>query len=292
MTCEVFYMKTFLLKFVLSATLVSLYTLYINLFNNLYIEMMSGLLICMIIMYISYINHQKSFFHKDEEVNEIVHDLKTPLTAQMRVSEYLIKGAFGELNETQKEIAIQLNNSSKLMLNIINNVLYSCKLKYNNQPIETQDFDINEIIRECISQLKYPSEDKRCKIIFDYSDEKIFVHADKTEIERVIINMLSNAVKYSHPDRIIMTEAKIKKNECSIGITSYGNLIEDKNLNKIFQKHNKISKTGTGLGLFICNKLLKKHKCKMIVKSNNKIGNYFGFNIALSVPPHFTNKRE
>lgn len=234
-------------------------------------------IIAIYLLYLSFLQKKPIFLKTEKDIDELIHDLKTPATAQFRVTEHMCKGTFGKLNEEQQDIAMQLNDSSRYMLNIINNVLTLCKLKNNNIPFNFKLFEINKIIIQSIKNLKYSAEDKKCTILFDYSDEEIFLNGCELEIERVINNLLTNAVKYSDSNKIISVNSKVIKDKYEFSVISYGKYIDPKHIKKVAKEFVSLNKTGTGLGLFISNEILKKHKSKIIIKSDKEKGNYFGF---------------
>ena len=223
---------------------------------------------------------QKSeYFSEENNFYELIHDIKTPATAQMRIAELLAKGSFGSLNEVQKDLIIQINNSAGYMLNIINNISTLCSYEHDNLSFDFETFEINSVIKSCIKELKYIAAEKRCSIIFDYSDSEIFVRANKMQIIRVLLNILTNAVKYSDSDRVITVIAKKHDKKCLFGVNSYGKILEAKDIKNIFKKYSSLNKTGNGLGLYICKLILEKHNSKMLVKSDKLTGNYFGFEL-------------
>lgn len=247
----------------------------------------AGILICFALItgymiYLTLIKRKPSFLETEKDIDELIHDLKIPATAQYRVTEHMCKGTFGKLNEEQQEIAKQLNDSSRYMLNIINNILTLCKLKNNNITFDFKNFEINKIISQSIKNLKYSAEDKRCAILFDYSDEEIFINGCELELERVINNLLSNAVKYSDPDKFITVSSKINQNKYIFSVISKGKYLNEKNIKNVMKEFVSLNKTGTGLGLFICNEILKRHNSTITVQSDKELGNTFSFELNCS----------
>ena len=247
----------------------------------------AGILICFALItgymiHLTLIKRKPSFLETEKDIDELIHDLKTPAAAQYRVTEHMCKGTFGKLNEEQQEIAKQLNDSSRYMLNIINNILTLCKLKNNNITFDFKNFEINKIISQSIKNLKYSAEDKRCAILFDYSDEEIFINGCELELERVINNLLSNAVKYSDPDKVITVSSKINQNKYIFSVMSNGKYLNEKNIKNAMKEFVSLNKTGTGLGLFICNEILKRHNSTITVQSDKELGNTFSFELNCS----------
>ncbi len=267
-------------KYIAAVVLISIYCFIVNYFHNYILELLSGIVFVSSFIYINNkiknINH---FINDENDIDELLHDLKNPVLAQIKVSEHLIKGTFGGLNETQKEIIIQLNNSARYMYDLVNNFLIVCRAKHNNININTEIFEINDIIKQCVNDLKYISYDKRCTILFDYSQELIWVKGSKTDIRRVIMNLLVNAVEYSYPNRVITANSKIENGKYVFMVNSYGNYLEKNDMQILCEKYSSLKKSGTGLGLYICKIILQKHNSTIIIKSDKKTGNNFGFEL-------------
>ncbi|MBQ2644075.1 HAMP domain-containing histidine kinase [bacterium] len=258
--------------------------LFMNVCKHSLIVLFSSFLTLAIIFLTLQINNKKqtAYIINENNIYELIHDLKTPVTAGLQITDLFLNEKFGEINSLQKEILIQMHNSSQYVFSLINNISTICAYEHDNINWNYEIFDINKIIKTCIQDLKYIAMDKRCSILFDYSDEEIFVFASKLQISRVLYNLITNAVNYSYPDRIITVITTIKEDKCYFEVNSFGDKLSNENINNIFEKYKSLKKTGNGLGLYICDLILKQHRCKMTVISNNKTGNCFKFNLKLS----------
>lgn len=270
-------------QYVAAGILLCFYFAFANFYQNIAAKVIAALIVTITIVALTKYNNEKyNCLQNENDIFELIHDLKTPAIAQLRVTDYLVNGYFGDLNDSQKEIAVQLNNSARYMSDIINNFLLLCRVKHNNISFEKEDFDINDIVKQCIADLKYIAEDKRCTILFDYSQEQILVFGAKTELKRVVMNILTNAVKYSYPNRVITALSTIKQNSYIFEVNSFGDYIEENQLKNICGEYKTLQKSSTGLGLYICEIILKKHNSKINVKSDKKTGNNFGFALQLA----------
>jgi len=241
-----------------------------------------GLITICILTHFLLTNTNKTFEIRQEEIYELVHDMKTPATAELRMNELLLKESFGKLDETQKEIIMQMKNASSFLLTLINDIITLCREEHDNIKYEFERFDINKVISSCIEESRYIASEKRCTIVFNCSQEETFVYGAKLEIMRVIINLLTNAVKYSHKDKVITVTSKVENGKCLFDVHSFGDYIAPEDIKNIFKKYKSLNKTGTGLGLYICDLILQRHNCKMLVTSEKGNGNTFGFNLNLS----------
>lgn len=249
--------------------------------ESLFIFIFALISVCFLSLLFIY-KEKTTYFSDENNIYEIIHDIKTPATAELRIIELFLKGFFGNVNETQQEILVQMRNSSVFMVEIINNISTLCSFEHENIDWHFEAFDINKITKMCTDNLKYLASDKRCSILFDCSETETYVYASKTEITRVIYNLLTNAIKYSYPDRVITVTTNVREDKCLFSVNSYGNTFDEHKEKEIFKKFCTLNKTGNGLGLYICNLILQKHNCKMTVKSDKKTGNCFSFELKLA----------
>ena len=224
---------------------------------------------------------QNELPENENSINEIIHDIKTPATSQIRACELLLQGVFGKLENNQKEIILSIINSNKYILNLINNLLLLSKHK-NSNDITYGNFEINELINGCIEKLKYSAQEKNCIIKSIHKENKINVSAYPLGIERVIINLLANAVHYADENSAVTVITEVKSNYCEISVINYGKIIGEKEKKNIFKKYNSIENRGIGLGLYISDLILSKHHSKIFIESNPETGNKFSFKLDLS----------
>ena len=252
-------MKRQVCKISIIVLIISLFGLFAYICDNSLLELFLAVITTIVL--ISFFNYKEenSSFLKEDDIYEIIHDIKTPITAELKITEHLLKGTFGTLNDTQKDIIIQINNSTMHVCNLINNISTLCREENTKTPILFERVNFNELIIECIQELKYIAAEKRCTILFDYDRQETYIYASRTEIKRVLINLLTNAVNYSYSDRIITTSIKTMDNKCFFGINSFGDYLDKNDIQNIFLKYKSIKSTSTSLGLYICNLILEKH---------------------------------
>lgn len=216
-------------------------------------------------------------------IYEIIHDLKTPAAAQLRACELLLNGRFG--NSGQKEIILSMTNSNRYMLDLINNILIYSKFKNNQINTDFEVFNINELIRKEIFSLKFLSEEKNCEIDFQSNRNEIFINASVTGIRRVIINLISNALRFADSNSTVTVKTTADDNSCEFCVLNYGKYIEEKDFRNIFKKYKSFGGCGNGLGLYISKLIISKHNSKITVKSSKTEGNCFIFRLQTAKSP-------
>jgi signal transduction histidine kinase/tetratricopeptide (TPR) repeat protein/ActR/RegA family two-component response regulator len=219
--------------------------------------------------------------------SEISHELRTPLYAVIELSNFLMQE---NPKESQKKYLASLKFSGDYLLSLINNVLELNKLDSTNSKIEEFNFNLKDLIHHIIESVNYAISENNCKIIVHY-DNSIPEHiiGDKLKLSQVIINLLSNAAKFTKDGTITLTVKKIKETIDDISlyfnITDTGIGIHPDRQKDVFkdyyqeQNTNKMKTRGTGLGLYIVKKTLAFLDSDISLKSELGVGSEFSFEI-------------
>ena len=213
----------------------------------------------------------------------ITHDLKTPAVAQIRALELLLKGNFGEINETQRSFLNDILNSCNNMLDMLINMLWLYKFDNKRVAVNISSFDVNDLIRDIFNENKLILNIKNSKFEQNNKTAKIHLLADKMHIKRIISNILINAVNHSKENSTIFIETKIEDNKFIFQVTNEGNYLSQELLECLFNKDKIFSQKceglSTGLGLYLSNSLLELNGGKFIYNSSPNGYNTFGFTI-------------
>ena len=243
-----------------------------------------------ILKYKSLRNSEKSF------VASLTHDLKSPTSAQINMLNLLMKGKFGKLNPEQYEMIKLTCSSSKYISNLIGMVLAGYKFDKNYVPLNKTIFDISKLIDNILIQNKYLINDKELKIIFKPVHKQYLIYADALQIERVILNLLSNAITYSIKNTEIYIQLKQNSKYIKFTITNKSNPISAKEIKQIFNKfsssqNSKFNKSTTGLGLYTAKNIIDRHKGTIFVKSTPDGIFTFGFKLKKITQQKCTNTK-
>lgn len=217
---------------------------------------------------------------KEEFVAALTHDLKVPIIAQDKTYDLFLQNKFGELNETQKDVILKLQESNSELKEMVDSMLETYRT--DNKEIELnveQNINVEEFILNCIEGFKNVIEPLGKKIEFHLNCPSFTAAFDRFLIKRVLNNLIMNSIKYStKSDRIDIHLNKIADN-FSIDVIDYGEGIDEDNIKKIFNKYysitNKTTRISTGLGLYLANKIIKKHKGSIEVESKKDEGSIF-----------------
>ncbi len=212
-------------------------------------------------------------------VETITHDLKTPTNAQIRALDLLLENTFGELKSEQREIIKEIKNSCRYMNTLIYSILDAYKSEGRYLSPETFNFTL--LVEESIREISYLAGEKEQRISFIKPQNPVFIFGDKTRIKRVIINLISNAIRYGRKNTVIETEVREEKNLLNFTVKNHAKYIEKEKLGLLFEKYKTYGteKTGNGLGLFLSKQIIQAHKGKMSASSDENNVCTFGFTI-------------
>jgi signal transduction histidine kinase len=206
---------------------------------------------------------------KRDFLSRMSHEFRTPLNSILGFSQILQSETNDPLTDSQKKDLKHVIDSANRILQLVNDVLDLDKIEKNELPIKLEEISLNQIIEESFNQIKQSAQDKNLSIIDKIpSNEEIWVSADQKHLKNVLLNLLTNSIKYNHYNGYIelsMEFEDLKKVRLKIRDTGVG-IPEDKQ-SQIFKPFNAINpqtsfEEGIGLGLSIS-------KCLMELMSGN-----------------------
>lgn len=215
---------------------------------------------------------------KESFIATLTHDLKSPINAEICALTQMLKK-----DDSKNEILQELLNSAKYMKLITENILCFYKQKLKGISLKKEMVNFKDLVASSINNLKYLADDKNIKINFKNSITNSEIELDALEIKRVINNLLSNAIEYSHKNNFIDIELNTDDQNFIFEIRDYGIGINTENLNNIFDEYVSLAKEqkkiGFGLGLNICKKIIEQHNGKISINSEYGEGTSIKFAI-------------
>ena len=208
-----------------------------------------------------------------DNVATLIHDLKTPIFAQQRILDLLLKNTFGELSAAQAEIITQIKNSSIYLENIVSNALDSYKLNNDKLILSPESFNLNEVITSSIEQLTPLAQEKGLTLALSLST--CTISADKFHLKRVITNLISNAISYSTQNSQIEVSTKLAQNSLIFSIKNVSPISTD--LSQVFDKF--YSTSNSGLGLHLVKNIIELHNGNVFAQNPNQNECVFGFTL-------------
>ena len=228
--------------------------------------------------------HVKLDNMRKEFVADVSHELKTPITSIMGYSDTLLEGEYD--NETRLKFLKVISSEARRMAKLVTDLLTLSR--YDNKKIvsEITSFDLGELTKKCIEKLKFEIEKKNHNVECFVTASVPPVIADKYGIERVVLNILSNAIKYTPENGTIKVYVGFVYNDAYIKVIDNGIGIPEKDLDRIFERFYRVDKArsrelgGTGLGLSIAKEILNQNKGSIDIKS--KVGK--GTEVVIRIP--------
>lgn len=198
---------------------------------------------------------------KDTFIATMTHDLKVPIVAEEKVLKLLLSEALGSTSDIQKEAINNMLSNNKDMKELVTTLLDVYKLDDGVFKINKSYFDIQNIIEKEIEKIKFLANENDIKIKLNTKLSNKEVFADKTQIARVITNLLSNAINFAPQNTDITIKIFDESNKVYISITDKGGAISPENLPYIFDRYftKKYRKVGTGLGLYLSKEIINLH---------------------------------
>ncbi len=231
-----------------------------------------------------YINSERKLQAQRETfVASLGHDLKNPTIAQIRSLELLLKGSFGSINNEQRELLEMVLDSCRYMNGMLSSLLATYRNYGGVVKLVFEDFSLPDLVNECVTEMIYVAKDKGININIINETFDGITKADRVQIKRVIMNLLSNGIKYAFPNTTLNLQTYKIKNSICFEFQNESPYIPQEKQKAIFAQyvsfaaaHNEL---GIGLGLYASKKIIEGHNGKIFVESYKNNRNSFGFRI-------------
>lgn len=221
---------------------------------------------------------------KNDFLSMASHELKTPITSLKLFIDLLCREASKSDSEKIVTYAKRIQDQANRLMELTNDLLDVSKIETGKLLLKKVIFNLNDFIKDIVADLQ-PTATKHKVIIKDIPNIKIF--ADRYRIYQVLVNLITNAIKYSEDGKIIISAIK-KEKEVIISVQDFGLGIPKHQQNKIFErlyqaKDSGQSKTypGLGLGLYISKEIILRHGGRIWVESKKGKGSTFFFSLPL-----------
>ena len=230
---------------------------------------------------------QKSSEAKSAFLSNMSHEIRTPINAIIGQNEMILR----EYDEPQlMEYASNINNASRNLLGIVNDILDSSKIESGKMEIICADYDLSSTVNDLVNMINVKAADKGLELIADVDPNlPKTLYGDDVRIKQCILNILTNAVKYTEEGSVKMT---LKREDIDdeninlcVSVVDTGIGIKEEDLNKLFSRFERIEENrnrtieGTGLGMSIVQNLLAMMDTHLNVKSVYGQGSDFSFKI-------------
>jgi len=222
--------------------------------------------------------------HKSEFLANMSHELRTPLNAIIGFSEVLAERMFGEINDKQAEYLDDIVVSGRHLLALINDILDLSKIEAGRMELDLSEFELAAVIANTLSLVRERAQ-RRGIALASVVDPRIGpVRADERKVKQVLLNLLSNALKFTPEGGRIDVRAGLARDHVEIAVTDTGVGISPEDQATVFEEFRQVGAAakkveGTGLGLAISRKFVELHGGAIRVASEPGKGSTFTFTL-------------
>lgn len=259
-----------------------------QIYSTLYAEIFLGTLLTLVFVVLSYYLFRRELEQrtqlekiKDEFINMTSHELKTPITSLKVYIEVVQRKIVEEnLSEASRYLS-KIDEQTNKLTNLIIDLLDMSRIQTGKMRIEKEALNLDALIDDTAEAVQGTT--RKHKIISEGALGKM-VYADRYRIYQVLVNLLTNAIKYSPKGGQIIIKTKVKDNRAIISVKDFGIGIDPIYKEKIFERLYQVTEHkgfpgGLGIGLFISNEIVKMHGGQMWVKSIKGKGSTFYFDL-------------
>jgi signal transduction histidine kinase len=226
--------------------------------------------------------------HKSEFLANMSHELRTPLNAIIGFSEVLSERMFGEVNDKQAEYLTDILESGRHLLSLINDILDLSKIEAGRMELEPTDFDLPNAIENTLILVRERAQRRGVTLGRTVDERLAMIRADERKVKQVLLNLLSNALKFTPEGGQIDVRARVHNGEAEISVADTGVGIAPEDQEAVFEEFRQVGAMarkgeGTGLGLAISRKFIELHGGRIWVDSQVGIGSTFAFTLPLTI---------
>jgi signal transduction histidine kinase len=227
-----------------------------------------------------------TIFHELNEaktnfIATVSHELKTPISSIKMSTQLLSDDRTGPLTEDQVQLVKSIGDDADRLLKITSELINMAQVETGNIQFNLQPTSVDAIIEDAMDAVQIPAQQKNISIKTSIPQEKILIRADKEKTTWVLINLLTNAIKYSFESSVIEISVTSQNDRVEISVKDHGRGIDEKYLPRVFDRYFKVpgslERSRTGLGLAISKEFIEAQGGKIRVQSRLGEGSEFGF---------------
>ena len=216
-------------------------------------------------------------------ISNVSHELRTPVSVIMANSETLLSGALDNKADAENFSKAILHNAERLS-EMVSDLIDLSRIEYGELKLEFEKVNINQSILKALDAIKGLAAKKEISLNFDEYDDE-FIRVDINAIDRILINLLDNAIKYSPNKSSVSITIEDRNSHIEVNVTDSGKGIDDSDKVRIFGRFYRTAqarasdKTGSGLGLAIVKNLVHSLDGDVGVRNSNSSGSNFWFTV-------------
>jgi signal transduction histidine kinase len=225
---------------------------------------------------------------KEEFLALTTHDLRSPLTVISGVISFFTSGRLGELSPEQRNMVAMMERNAQSLIELINDLLDASKLESGSLRLDLSSFNLRSVANELRETMEPLACEKGINLHVLIPEDLPPVEADRPKLRRILVNLLSNALKFTGREGAVTISATGEGDRVSVAVSDTGVGIAREDVDRLFDKYEQTrnratrGEKGTGLGLYITKQLVELHGGEIKVESEPGKGSTFSFTIAIA----------
>jgi PAS domain S-box-containing protein len=223
---------------------------------------------------------------KSQFLANMSHEFRTPLNAILGYTHMLLQGVAGDLLPAVKRQLQRIDSNGRHLMTIINEILDITRIEAGKMPMQLSEFNLNELVPEVMTELDPVISRSKLTVAPKLWPDLPTVYSDRQKVKQIIVNLLSNALKFTHEGGIQITVGySPAERTASVAVADTGIGISPENHEKIFEDFRQVDDSpsrqygGTGLGLAICRRLATALGGRITLESTMGVGSTFTLTI-------------
>jgi signal transduction histidine kinase/CheY-like chemotaxis protein len=233
---------------------------------------------------------EKANLAKSDFLSSMSHELRTPLSAILGFAQLMESGVPAP-TVSQKRSIDQILQAGWYLLELINEILDLALIESGKLSLSLEASSLPEIMRECQTMIEPQAQTRGIRVVFPRMDVPLYVKGDRTRVKQVLINLLTNAIKYNRTDGSVVVGCDASgTGRIRVSVTDTGAGLTPEQLAQLFQPFNRLgqeatAEQGTGIGLVVCKRLIELMGGVIGVESTVGKGSAFWVELKLTTEP-------
>ncbi len=228
--------------------------------------------------------------HKSEFLASMSHELRTPLNAIIGFSEVMIGGMAGPQSDKQREFCVDIRDSGRHLLSLINDILDLSKVEAGRMELEIARFDLRHVMDNALTLVRGRAEGHAIQLETDIAEDVGEFDGDERKLKQILLNLLTNAIKFTPEGGTVTLAATPADGAYVFSVKDTGIGIAPDDQEKVFEEFRQVGvdsarkAEGTGLGLTLTKRLVELHGGRISVESTRGHGSTFTFSLPIGKP--------
>lgn len=225
---------------------------------------------------------------KEEFLALTTHDLRSPLTVISGVINFFTSGRLGDLTTEQKNMVSMMERNTQNLIELVNDLLDASKLESGTMRLDLTTIEVRPLVEELRETMLPMAREKDITLDDAIPDDLPPVRADRAKLRRILVNLMSNALKFTRNGGRVEVNAAREGDMVRVSVTDTGVGIHKEDIERLFDKYEQArsratrSEKGTGLGLYITRQLVELHGGRIEAESELERGSTFSFTIPVA----------